>query len=426
MCRRVLNVIVLCVMVGSLISLGCSAIAQRNIKLSFIAPSGPRYSFAATGMAQEYMKRNPNVYIEVEAFPYGEYIWKVALDVAGGGGGYDIIWLDYKFTGGYAEAGYLLPLDEYLLTNPEYWKDIQSDVYPNILNMYKYKGHWYGIPHDANTEVFYYRKDLLTKAGITVPENWDEVLEAIPKLDNPPNVYAIGGNLMRAFGETTWSPMFWSLGGWYWDENFVPQVNSQAGIRAAELYKKIYQHAPKESLSWREAEFYDAMGNAGIIAMGPLIWCGASLTDPKFAKFADQIDVTRPPLLDGNLVMPMGGFGLAISARSPHPEEVWKFIAFYTSRENQRMVISYTGQPSRISALMDPVNVEKARYFPALLRCLKYAKPRPVIPEFAKVEQILGIELNKILTGESTPREAMDSANSQIYEVMLRSGRIKK
>jgi ABC-type glycerol-3-phosphate transport system substrate-binding protein len=395
--------------------------------LTLITQTGPRYQFAAEGMAKEYMKLHPDVEIKVEAFPSEEYVNKLALEVASQGKAFDLIWIDYKFIGGYADAGYLMPIDKYLEANPDYWKDVQEDMYPTILNMYQYKDHWYAIPNDGNTELFYYRKDLLEAAGLEVPQTWDEVLAAAEKLHNPPDVYAICGNFARYWATDFWLSMFFSQGGQIWDENFEPQINSEAAVWSAEMFKKLAEYAPQEALTWEEADVYEAMGSAGICAMAPAQWGGAVLTNPDLASLADQIGVTVPPAIDPErtkLVLPMGGFGLGINAGTAYPDEAWDFLMFYTSRDNQQMLVSFTGQPARISALTDPVNVEMAPYFPALSDSLEYAVPRPVIAEYAKAEQIIGVELDNLLLGNKTTEQALNDANELVRQELVKSGKL--
>jgi len=411
-------------MVISMISLTYPVLAQEKIHWAFVTPSGPRYQFAAEGMSKEYMKLNPGIDITVHPFPYGEYVTKIALDVAGGTGVYDIIWVDYGFIGGYADANYMMPLDSYISANPEYWQDIQSDIYLNVLNLYQYKEHWYGVPNDGNTHIFYYRKDVLAEKGVEVPETWEQVLQIAPKLHNPPKMYAVGANLNRWFSVDTWLPLFFGSGGWVWDDNFAPTINSPAGVWAGKMLKKLFQYVPQESLSWAEGDLYEGMGGAGITAMAPAAWGGATLTNPKLSKFADRIGATMPPTAKDKRVLPMGGFGLGIATTASYPDKIWDFIMFYTARENQRRVVSYTGQPARISALKDPANVEKSPYFPALAEGLRYALPQPVIAEYAQFKPIIGVQLHKVLLGEKSVEEALDDANESLYEVMRRGGKL--
>jgi multiple sugar transport system substrate-binding protein len=399
----------------------------EKVELTIITLTGPRYQFATEGMVEEFNATHPDIEVVVESFPHEEYVGRMAMEVAGLGTTYDLQWIDYKFIGGWADAGYLLPIDEYLEKDAEFWEDFQGDVYPTILNMYEYKDHWYALPNDGNTEVFFYRKDLLEEAGVEPPQTWEELLEVAPKLHNPPDVYAICGNFARFWATDFWLSLFYSQDQQVWDESYVPQMESPEAIWAAEAFMELAEYAPPEAVTWEEADVYEAMGSAGICAMAPAQWGGSVLTNPELARFADNIGVTLVPSIDpeGEMrVLPMGGFGMGINANTPYPDEAWEYIKFHLDRANQQMLVGYTGQPARTSALTDPVNVEMAPYFPALSENLQYAKPRPVIAEYAQAEQIIGVELNEMLLGNKTPEEAMTDANELVKEVLIDSGKL--
>lgn len=417
--RTCLILAVVCLLVGWVYP----ALAQKAT-LNFITTTGPRYGFAAKGMAEDFMKANPDVKINVEAFPYGEYTDKIALDVAGGAV-YNIIWVDYQFIGGYADAGYLLPLDKYLQKNPEYWKDAQSDIPSNVRSLYLYKDQMFAIPHDGNSSVFYYRQDVLADAGVEVPTTVNQLLASVPKVHNAPIMYGYGSNLKRFWASDFWYNLFFSLGGQVWDEDYTPGINTEAGVKSLDIMGELFKYGSMDALNWAEADVYEAMGTAGIIAMAPFQWAGNVLTNPDAAKLAHLIGVAVNPSVEGKLHPVMGGYGLSVGKRTPHQDEAMDFIMYYTARENQRALVAYTGQPPRISALTDPVNVKIARYFPVLGESIKNAIARPVIAEFAKATRVLGVEINKALLGQKSSREALDDANEAIYNILVQGGRIK-
>ncbi len=398
----------------------------RKKTIKVLAWAGPRCEFTVKGMAEIYMKDHPDLNIVVSAFPYGQFNSAIALDIAGGGKGYDIAWVFHPFDKGYVDAGYLRPLDKYLLEDPEYWVDLQKDISPKVLSLYQYGGHRYAMPADGTTQIFYYRKDLLSQAGVKVPTTWDEVLSTAPKLHSPPNVYAVGIYLERYWATDGWLVLFFSAGGIFWGEDHQPLLDSPAAVRATELLMSLSSYIPSEAIGWDEAKLHDSIGNAGIVAMAPNCWTGPVLTDPEMSKFADQIDVAMTPTLDGNLEPPMGGLGLGVTARSAYPDEAWQFIKFYMARENQRTVVSLGGSPARTSALTDPVNVAKNRFFPFLEKSLRLARLYPPDTEYERIAELLGIELDNMILGKKTVKEALKDANRAAYEVFVETGKIKE
>lgn len=78
---------------------------------------------------------------------------------------------------------YLEPLDEYLAqTDEAYEKD---DIIESLMvQSCNQAGEQMAIPMRVGTAMLYYNKDILDEAGLSVPENWDEVLEICKKLSN--------------------------------------------------------------------------------------------------------------------------------------------------------------------------------------------------------------------------------------------------
>jgi len=397
-------------------------------ELNFVQIRGPRYSEASQAIAEKYMKVNTDVNIEILELPWEQHVAKIALDSASGGTSYDLIFVDYSLMGGYIDGGYLLNLDDFLAEYPEYWAELQADIYPSVRNLYVYKGSQWSIPLDANAQIFYYRKDLLRDAGLNVPSTYEEIYRVAPKLHNPPDTYVIG---FQAKGWTVvdaWLTLFFSAGGEFWDENFVPLLNSDEAIKATEALNKLYKWAPEDVMTWNYFDVVDAMGSAGILALWPVGGWGDNLiTNPDVALLADKCGVEEVPALDGGRGVPQGGYGLGINARigDKKIEETWKFIMFLTAKENQREYVAAGGQPARISALNDPVSLAQTPYLKALGKVLKYAKGRPIIPEYNSVTEIIGMELLNTLLGSKSIEDAMGAANKAVYELMIERGRIE-
>ncbi len=73
----------------------------------------------------------------------------------------------------HAEAGYIIPLDDYI---KKYWDTVYYDIFPVLWESVKYKGKTWAIPQDTEARPIYFRKDVLRKLG------WSEAeIEALPE-----------------------------------------------------------------------------------------------------------------------------------------------------------------------------------------------------------------------------------------------------
>lgn len=88
----------------------------------------------------------------------------------------DIILLDGgKKIQEYAQQEVIAPLDDYL-------GDIADQFEESLIQACIYDGKLYGITKDYNTSVLFYQTEMLTDAGIEVPETMDDFRSAVEKL----------------------------------------------------------------------------------------------------------------------------------------------------------------------------------------------------------------------------------------------------
>jgi multiple sugar transport system substrate-binding protein len=86
-----------------------------------------------------------------------------------------------------ASIGGVEPVDDVIDIMPlERWT--------NQIKYFKWDGHYYGVPYLIGCYIFFYRKDLLAKAGFhSAPKDWSEWLAACKAVTSPPKgVYGAG------------------------------------------------------------------------------------------------------------------------------------------------------------------------------------------------------------------------------------------
>lgn len=141
---------------------------------------------------EKFMEQYPWIKIEATSIP-DDYNTKLELAFANGDAP-DIFW-----SGGddaaYMANGYLTPLDDMF----EAWdyKDNILEVHVDALrDLDKENGYLYMIPDGTNINCIWYRTDWFEEAGISVPETWDDLFQAIETLTDKENDrygYAIRG-----------------------------------------------------------------------------------------------------------------------------------------------------------------------------------------------------------------------------------------
>ncbi|HEX9288343.1 MAG TPA: ABC transporter substrate-binding protein [Anaeromyxobacteraceae bacterium] len=112
----------------------------------------------------------------------------------------------------------------------------------------------------------------------------------------------------------------------------------------------------------------------------------------------------------------LGGWQLAVSARSPPPRRAAaeRLVAHLTSPDaGLVLALDYARNPARRALYEDPRLRAGAPRIAALLPMVERARPRPVSPYYQLVADALQGELSAALTGLRSPEEALRRAQRQ-------------
>jgi len=125
------------------------------------------------------------------------------------------------------------------------------------------KGTWRAVPQYHTFFVACYREDLLKKAGLKVPDTWEDLYtvgKELKKMGHP-----VGIPIAQNYDTiSTAGPVLWSLGGMEVDKDGkTVRINSPATEQLLEWYRKVYRDCMEpEVLSWTNASNNDTL-NAG-------------------------------------------------------------------------------------------------------------------------------------------------------------------
>src|SRR3989337_1744939 len=150
---------------------------------------------------------------------------------------FDFIHIDSNMIPSLASAGYLEPLDEYMKK-----ANFKVDAVGDYGTFMTYGGQTYGVPTDGNVHIQYVRKDLIEdpdnkkryadKHGkeLKFPETWEDEFRIQQTLMDPAkDLYGSGSLRNRANGPTWWYMMFYSAGGFTFDDDMNATLNTPAG-----------------------------------------------------------------------------------------------------------------------------------------------------------------------------------------------------
>ena len=279
------------------------------------------------------------------------------------------------------------------------------------------------VPFVGDLQTLTYRNDVY---GDSAPATWDELIAkgkegvAAGKIKYPVVFRGVSGNPIV----TSWYPVFLSFGGQFFDDKWNVTFNSDAGKASAEFFVGTMKaNAPEGVVEFDSDQEGAAIlgGDAGAIIQ----YSGNALKadDPKQTKVAGKLDFGVVPS-QAKAISQMGIFIAGVPKSAPNKANAIEFLKWYTSPATQAKLAEAGSIPVKRSgfAVSDPGN----RLIPVALKQLDAGSlPRPRTPDWAKVEELLGIELNKALQAGSGGGAALDNAATQVTAYLTQAGYYK-
>jgi multiple sugar transport system substrate-binding protein len=138
--------------------------------------------------------------------------------------------------------------------------------------------------------------------------------------------------------------------------------------------------------------------------------------DPKESKIVGKVGVVPAPGVAGKSEFSAvnGSMGLGIAAKSAHPDEAWKFIAFLTSQPEQNKFAKLS-LPIWKSSYDDPaVQAGQEQLVAAAKGAINAMYPRPTTPSYQEMSTILQKYIQQVVIGKSSSEDAMAAAAKQV------------
>jgi len=336
-------------------------------------------------------------------------------------GSYNVYYIDEANVALFAKSGWVVPILDYYPKEYDF-----NDFDPSMRTVATVDGKPWFAPTDGGTDVFVYRKDLLAAAGLKVPTTLDELVADAKKLNDPANnVYGIALRGTRGSGANVWRwmPYFRGFGG-EWFKDGKPAFNSEAAVKATELYVDLFKYAPPgmRAGNWDEATNAFLAGNVALLVeSSPLV--GMTL-DPKVSQVMGKVGFAPPPspLTGGGY-----GHGFAIGSKA-NPDEASKkcaalFIAWATSKQMElRRIEENVFQLTRTSAFNSPEFAAKygADIGPALTAAGKVTAINFwQDPRWPELGDRWGIILEELITGSRTDiKQGLDELETYANQLL--------
>jgi len=362
---------------------------------------------------QDFQKANPNIEVKVTVTPYPQYR-DALLKAAQGGNAPDVATVDQGgWTTEFAASGTILPLDDLVGKSSVIKKDV---YFPGAWDSNFYQGKMWGVPMNNDVwEENYYNADLLNSAGVKPPTTWDELTDALKKLNKPPDQFGVG--LLGHKGEDTivtiLSFIMSNGGAVLSDDGKTVMINQPPAVEALDFYQSLAQYAPEGTLNRAEPDAANLF-TAGKIAM---TWDGSWQQDTYNNRAPNmKWDLAMMPAPKGkSFVGCLGGWNLVIFKQSKNQDAAFKWIEFLSDKQVQQDVNSLI--PARSDAGEAFVRA-KRKQPDVILKTVQTGKaPRSNSPVWPQISDALQTMMQDLLSGTKA-KDAADKAASAIDKIV--------
>jgi multiple sugar transport system substrate-binding protein len=292
--------------------------------------------------------------------------------------------------------------------------DIRTEVEGNTLEgpleTARYNDQLYGIPHNSNTQLLWYRKDRVEQP----PETWDEMIDQAEGIGDDGTIQV---QAARYEGYTVWfNTLVASAGG----SILTPEGDVALGPpaeRAIEVMTRLGNSPaadPAISNSREDsARLAFQSGGSSFMVNYPFVYPSAKSEAPDV--FKNMGIAPYPGVEPGQPArVTLGGINLGVSRFSDNPELAFEAAKCLRSEQNQIINTQKGGLPPTIEALYDNKEIKKA--YPGFADLMKQGiengVPRPVTPAYSDIS--IAIQETLHPPDEIDAGEALDTLSERI------------
>ena len=289
-----------------------------------------------------------------------------------------------------------------------------------------------GLPTNGNVQVLYYRTDLYEKAGLKVPETWDELLANGKALNNPPDVYGFVPRAEKGSILYNWTPYLFSYGGSFFADpakgDYSVTLASPEALKALEMYITLGKEAGPENFgAIAQAELAQLLATGKAAQAIAVVAIYSNLAGPQQSVVAGKIGTALLPAGPGGKHSSAAGHwmaGIAGNVPEANQKAALDFMKWFLERDQPDRL----RQGRRRAGAQRPHRQRAREPTPPLPSC-RPSRPTPrsaqmnmpLIPG-VQIRDAISLWLNRAVIGEVTPTEALNGAAADANKILVDGG----
>lgn len=305
-------------------------------------------------------------------------------------------------------------LANHLLDLSEAASEVAGSHFPSIIESQTVNDKLVAIPMFTDAPALYYRKDLLEKYGAEPPETWDDLTttaQMVQDKEREAGNSDFHGFVFQgaAYEGLTCNALEWVKsfgGGQIVEADGEISINNPDAIKAIETAKSwIGAISPEGVLGYKEEDARGIWqtGSAAFMRNWPYAY---SLSNNDDSAVKGKFGVVPLPSGGDGSAATLGGWNLAVSKYSRHPDEAIELAMFLASEESQKRRATELSRLPTIEALYDDAEIAEAQpIIPNWKEIFLNAVPRPSAPtkkDYNEVSKEFWTAVHDSMSGNGT------------------------
>ncbi|NRA15478.1 MAG: sugar ABC transporter substrate-binding protein [Oceanospirillaceae bacterium] len=390
---------------GTTLSLSVQAAEEVRFTVAYYsAKTGPYYE----ALAEKFEKSNPEIDIKIEVVNWDVLNQKLTTDISSDVNA-DMAIIGTRWLVDYVEQDVAEPLDG-LISEEMKQRFVPAFLSPGTLN-----GKVYGLPVAASARAMYYNKDLMQKAGASVPTTWDQLVDSAAKISKIDKTYGFGLQGKEVETDVYFYYGMWSEGGSLLKKDGSSNLASSASVANAKRLQSMIENGLTQpgvtSYNREDVQNLFKQGRVGMMITAPFL--------------VNQIKDEAPDLNYGIAPIPSGTsratYGVTDSVvlfkNSKHKQAAVKFMDFMFTTEQRAVFSSGEGFLPVLKSVSELPEFAENDAVKTFVNLLPEARFAPTIAGWSEVADITSNAVQAIYGGADA-QSTLDKAQKRVNRVL--------
>ncbi|WP_019122207.1 ABC transporter substrate-binding protein [Brevibacillus massiliensis] len=392
---------------------------DKPVEIDFWYALGGKNGEMVNRLVDEFNSTHKNIVVKPSY--QGDYYENHAkvLAAVSAGNQPDVTMVEVGSIGAFAEAKVLEDLGPYA-------GEAKDRYIPGLMGNSYWKDKLYAIPFNRSTPLLYVNRDMLKAAGLDPngPKTWDELRQYAAKLTKKAGGKTVTYGFSTPIDIWFYEALVFQSGGEILSEDGKSlMIDSEAGRAPLEFWTGMLKEGVMKAPPGEKYNAWDVAKQDFINGQVAMIF--TSTGDLKGLQDAAKFDVGAAFLpANKSYGAPTGGANLVILAKSSEAEKkaAWEFVSWMTDTKQTIPWSLETGYMpvTKEAALSDEMKkaYEQTPNFQVAVKQLEYAKPRPMVPGYKELQEIIMTEIQRAVLGQATPDEAIGKAADKAQKLL--------